>query len=651
MNGGTSRFDRVAPWAIAAFALVALWPLRRHGLSLNDDGWYLQPVMRMLQGELLYRDVWTFYAPGIHHLLAWIFEVTGGPSLLTARTVWLALIATSAVLSHGFARRFVPAWLAFLPAATYVLAPGPWHKSYYATLAIAFFVLLARAFERPSAKRFAALGAWAGLALVTRQDLGLAELGIGLVAAPLPALFPEGFERHGPRSPRHATVWSAALLAAFTIPVALVAAWYSARGALPELVDATFVRAFAQAAAHPSALAALGALLSPRFAMAGEGRFVGALMLVPLALYPALAIVIALRVRRDGVTREHALLGALLGFAIATLTQMYRPLLLLRFLQSALPLYLLVTIAAAQAMTWLRTRGRTSAAHAVAAAAFGAAALLVEQVVFGLPAVVQPIYTGSARVLRLGQPVEVLGERFYEGFGLAEEIRLARAFFATHAAPGEPTLGLPTLTLYNTLLERPNPTRYLNDHPSGNFVMTAEQKSAEAARLLASPARFMLIDQNWYARTGVADPLLAAARAEFHPVRGFGSVLILERGNDPDWTSFAAQLRSALTRGPNAAGIEPLRRFAAEHPDEPLAWRLLGTVLQARGDAAGSISALERAAALDPADPTSLEAIAQIHIQRGRSSEARAAIARAREVRDSPTLQRVSAALDAAGGR
>ena len=72
---------------------------------------------------------------------------------------------------------------------------------------------------------------------------------------------------------------------------------------------------------------------------------------------------------------------------------------------------------------------------------------------------------------------------------------------------------------------------------------------------------------------------------------------------------------------------------------------MLGTVLQAGGDASGAIAAFERAVALDPADVTPLEAIAQIHARRGRADEARAAIARARAVRDSPTLQRLSAAI------
>ena len=91
-----------------------------------DDGWYLQPVLRMRAGEILCRDIWTFYAPGIHHALEWLFRVTG-PSILAARTLLALGIVVSVVLTYRLARRLAPPWLAWLQDAVYGLAPGPWH--------------------------------------------------------------------------------------------------------------------------------------------------------------------------------------------------------------------------------------------------------------------------------------------------------------------------------------------------------------------------------------------------------------------------------------------------------------------------------------------------------------------------------------------
>jgi hypothetical protein len=640
MSDRTSSADRWLPWLLALATAAYLLPLRGYGLMMVDDGWYLQPVLRMRAGEILYRDIWTFYAPGIHHAVEWLFRVTG-PSILAARTLLAAGIVVSVVLSYRLARRFAPPWLAWLPAAVYALVPGPWHKAYFATCTTAFFVLLARALERPDARRFAALGAMTGVTLVTRQDLGLLQLAAGLVAALLPAVWPTGFGRAA-RAPGPALRFSTAFLLAFAIPVAATAGYYAAHGALHDLLDATFVRAFSQAGAHP---ALLGRILSPAsFAQAPEGRAVGVLMLLPLALYPTLAIALLARLRREGLNARNALVGALLAYATATLSQAYFPMLLLRFLQSALPFYLLATIAVADGVAALRARERFVLSHALVAATFGAATLLVGLVGFGLPAVRQPIYTGSLRMLRYRHPVEALSASINEDWGLAEEIRLVRAFFAGVPA-GQPTIALPIHPLYNVLLDRPNPTRYVGDHPTGNFTMTAAQKQAEADRLLASPTRFAIVDQRWYARPTPPDPLLLALRDEFHPVRGYGTVLVLERGNDAEWRDFAMRLQRAIASGPAPGDTESWRRFVTGHADEPLAFRMLGLSLKAAGETNGAIAALHRAVQLDPTDVSSLETTAALLASLGRRGEAVSDIARARAVRESPAIRHIETSL------
>jgi len=248
-------------------------------------------------------------------------------------------------------------------------------------------------------------------------------------------------------------------------------------------------------------------------------------------------------------------------------------------------------------------------------------------------------------VLRYDAPVEILGERFYERWSSAEEIRLVRNFFATHAEPGEPTLGLPTLSLYNPILARPNPTRVLAEHPKGNFVMSAAQKRDEGARLLASGTRFVVVDQSWYARGSDDDPLLALLRTAFRPVRGYRSVLILARGSDAGWAAASQRMRRTIGRQPVPAELDFWRAFAEQHPDEPLAWRVLAAHQEAAADLAGAIESLGRAAALDPAEPLPLEVAARLHLARGDRAAARASLARARAVRESPETRRLSRAL------
>ena len=644
---------RAGPWldrAVAAFLAIGaaayLLPLRHSGLMLVDDGWTLQPVMRMRAGEILYRDIWTYYAPGIHHLIAWLFDWTG-PSVGAARTLYGALVVASVVLTYCFTRRFAPPLVAALPAAVYALVPGPWHKAYYGTLGMACFVALARALERPTPLRYGVLGAVAGVALVTRQDVGCLGLAIGLAAAALPALRPAAFGLAGDAARGASLRGAAAVVLGFALPVVPTAAWYAAHGALGPLLEATFVAALRQSRAHPDVIWEI--LGKATLAPASEGPGVAAILVLPLVLYPVAGVVLLGRLRRDGVTVDTALRGALLAFAAATLTQAWWPFLLLRFLQSALPFYVIATITACDAAGALHGRGRAAAAAPIAALA-GAAAVFVGLVWFGLPRVAQPIYTGSLRMLRYTDPVVLWGERVYDGFEEAEEIRLVRAFF-DHVPPGEPTVGFPQLSTYNLLLDRPNPTAWIGEHPRGNYVLSAEQKRAQAARLLASPARFVLVDQQWWARLDARDPMLETLRSEFHPVRGYGAQLVLQRGNDPGWRAFAELLRRAIQAGPRAADIAPLRSFAAAHPDEPLVWRLLALTLEVAGMAPGAIDANHRAAELDPSDVAALESSAALLLRLRRTDEARADLERARAVRESPSsaalAQRLGAASDA----
>jgi tetratricopeptide (TPR) repeat protein len=634
------RLDRVLPLALAAGAAAYLWPLRAQGISLNDDGWWLQAVLRMRDGEVLYRDVWVFYAPLAYHAIEWLFALTG-PSMLAARTLFAALIVASVVMTYRVARRFAPPSFAWIPAAAYGLAPGPWHKAYYGTCTIAILLCLARALEAPRLTRFAALGLMAGLALATRQDLGLLGLATALGLAALPALAPAWLPERGARSPADAARRIAAVLGGAALPVAPLVAYYASQGALGELHEATLVRAFAQSGAHPPVL---GRLLAPAtFAMAPEGRAVGVLMLLLPLAYAALAAIAARRVLRGRGDARALLALAIAAFGAAGVLQSWYPLLLLRLLQSALPFYLAVTI-----LAWELQQALPPPRRRLPLAALGAAAAtLVALVLFGLPQVRQPLYTGSARSLRYTEPVQVLGESFRESFAQVDEIRLVRAFYAAHTKPGEPTLAVPAHSLYHPLLDRANPTRVLAEHPRGNFVMTAAQKRVEASRLLASPARYAVVDQRWWARGGEPDPLLEMLRSAFHPARGYGSVLVLERGNDGEWRDFAQRLAATLARGPDPAQLERFRAFAETHPAEPVAWRMLAAHLQAAGDAPGAIDAWRRVAALDPADVTANEAAATLLAASGRRDEALAELARARAVRESPETRRLARALGA----
>ena len=415
-----------------------------------------------------------------------------------------------------------------------------------------------------------------------------------------------------------------------------IAAYYASRGALDDLVQAVFATAAAQPGAFPPALPILLGF------DAGEGFGVALMMVLPPILYACFAVAVAARLRRDGVGTRSVLEGALLAYALATLVQAYHPVLLVRLLQSAVPFYVLAIWAIAARWAQMSPSLRT----AVPAAAFVAAATWVGFVLFGVRAVhPSDLYTGSARVLRYDAPLTVLGDELHVGWGQAEEARLVAGYYATHTKPGEPTLVVPTHPLYWSIVDRPNPTRYLADHAHGHFVMTAAQKREEAERLRASGARVVLAEQAWYSAAEPADPLRTMLQDEFRPVRSYVSMVVLERDDSADGRTLGAILRRTVLGRPTSADLDALRAHVEQAPDEPLPWKLLGALAASAGETDEALAAYRRAAALDPSDASALERAAALAIDADRRTEAAADLQRARGVRESPTILRLEARL------
>lgn len=609
------REDRIASALLVAFGLALVWPLRSYGLILNDEGWLFHPALRMIDGEILYRDIWVHYAPLRFHLVTGLFSVTG-PSLLAARTLLGLMIVGNALGLFWIARRFASPIHALLPAIVYLLVPGPWYAAFYAFCTLVFFLALARALEAPSTGRFLWLGTAVGLALITRHELGLAQLGLAAVAVAL-------------RQPR-AAGW---VIGAAALPCTVALAYYAYHDALPGMSEALFVRAFGQLEGNNPAH--VRRLFSPdTFGMAIEGRLAGGVLLTPLVVYPVFAVALLRRWMERRKTAEALFGAALLAYALATLPQSFTPPLIVRFLQAAAPFYLVVT--------WLGAMGGRASVFATGAAA----AVLVWAVTVGLPRV-DPTnaFTGSQRMRHEAAEVEVLGDIARTGWGTVEEIRLVRSFVEAHTDPGEPVFAAPWLSLYYVLLDRPNPTGYVFERMSlGDFAMSGGMKEAEMQALLASSTRYAIVLRRWWLRSEEGDAVLRTLHRHFAVVRDYRSLLILERDDDAALRELGEIYMRIRKRTARADDVAALGRLVESLPDEPLPAALLGGMLLETEPQRG-ITLLENALALDPANPEPLEWLARWHLRGGRTNAALRAIERATEVRSSPTLQKLRGAL------
>lgn len=164
--------DRGFIAAIAAVGLVYYASYYDRGLNLLDEGYLIDPVMRVLRGELPYRDFHHFYAPGSFYLFAWIFSLTG-PDLLVVRAVFALMHVLTAVLTYLCVRRHATPLVSLAFGLVMVAMPAVWHKAFFLLFPVLVTWLAFRYLDRPSVVRALFVGLSSGVAFIFRQDAGV----------------------------------------------------------------------------------------------------------------------------------------------------------------------------------------------------------------------------------------------------------------------------------------------------------------------------------------------------------------------------------------------------------------------------------------------------------------------------------------------
>lgn len=184
--GPRGRWKNASALGLIALCLLAEALQLRVGVDDLDEGYFVQQALRVVHGQVPYRDFETFYTPGLAYLHAGLFAFLGGPSLIAVRLVALAARAALAVLLYALARPLVrqPLWAA-LPGVFLLIglddAPIRWepHPGWLSTL---FAVLAAWCLTRGrSAAWLVAAGLAAGGAYLFKQNTGVFILGAVLL--------------------------------------------------------------------------------------------------------------------------------------------------------------------------------------------------------------------------------------------------------------------------------------------------------------------------------------------------------------------------------------------------------------------------------------------------------------------------------------
>jgi len=150
-----------------------------------DEGIVLQGAQRILRGEVLYRDFFSFFTPGSYYLLAALFKAFGN-SLMVARTALVVFGGIFSVVTYLLARRVCQRSSALTAACVVSFTALPyrfmalhnWDSTLWACLAVYSCV---RMIECRAVTWAAATGTFTSLTFLFEQSKGGGlALGIGL---------------------------------------------------------------------------------------------------------------------------------------------------------------------------------------------------------------------------------------------------------------------------------------------------------------------------------------------------------------------------------------------------------------------------------------------------------------------------------------
>ena len=222
---GSFICHRFLPLALFLLSFLYLC-LFRHVTALEpDEGIILQGAQRILAGQVVYRDFFSFYTPGSYYALAGIFRIFGS-SLGVARVALAGVGALLSVLTYLLALRVSSRSMALTLAVLGTLTTLPyrflvlhnWDSTLWACLALYAAV---RLLENPTRKWAFGVGSLASLTVLFEQSKGAGLcLGLGMGAL---AIF---IVRR--RSPLNGPQWLW-MAAGFVWPLALTFAWFASQ--------------------------------------------------------------------------------------------------------------------------------------------------------------------------------------------------------------------------------------------------------------------------------------------------------------------------------------------------------------------------------------------------------------------------------------
>ncbi len=233
----SSRAERYIALGLFFLSFLYLCLFRRASWIDLDEGIILQGAQRILDGQVLYRDFFSFFTPGSYYLLALVFRVFGD-SYLVAHTLVAVVGAGFSPITYLLARRVCGRQASLLVSGLMTATAVPmrfivlhnWDSTLWACLALYCAV---RLLETSSSGWAFAAASFASLTVLFEQSKGaglLLGLGLGFLIIALYSQTPNIFTRRRLTAIALGLAW----------PLLITFAYFASRHALGEMLSSWF---------------------------------------------------------------------------------------------------------------------------------------------------------------------------------------------------------------------------------------------------------------------------------------------------------------------------------------------------------------------------------------------------------------------------
>ncbi len=522
MNDDTRKRDYFLIAGIICCSVLYFFSCLRYGINLLDEGYLLDPVTRVLNGQVPYRDFFHQYPPGRFYLFAFLFKIFE-PGILLTRVVWITVITSSLVLMYLLGRKLMSRGYALIPPLLYLLAPGPWQKSLFV-----FFILLntliaaSLATGRYSKKRVVWIGFLTGFTFLFRQDVGV----YAFIVYTASLLLSDSSPKDGVRA-------LVLLGAGALVPVLGAAAFFLSKGALIDFISQVLFAGAEGARKNSLPFPPLFPLLPRSLADLFEIPSRLAFYLPPVIMVITATYAVAgIRIRgRLDQTRKILLVLVVMSF-LAFRLNLLRTHVLHLFQVVPIPSILFVFLT----YRFINRLDRAGDRLLVILSRLTFAGLILSSGLFLLKLGHFPFPNSIMVRIRQDTPVKVGKDILYLNKFRADNLSRLTDYVKTTVREGEPILCIPDIPILYFMTGRQNPTRYELFRP-GRFK--DESSQIESIRALEeAPVKLVVFnleqidDGRPRRRLSGHAPLIADYLVRnFVPTARFGSFQVLERSS------------------------------------------------------------------------------------------------------------------------